>query len=308
MRTKKVLISLMLVAFVLALFSSTAMAEHRRSREVQTVGVLSYLGTDPETFQEKVNELGKMLTSATMRAASFPGMNDTIAFLNSFRKSEYEIKFYDSLTNMVLALDAEQVKVISIPEYTARYLMRNDPDYLVLFTILMPSSVSFGFRSDKDALRDEFNKAIRSMKEDGTLKALEEKYITNPESEPEAVAFEKFDGADKITIAVTGDIPPIDYIAANGSPAGYNTAVLSEIGRRLHKNVEVLSIEAGARSSSLVSGKADVIFWYRSTKGIDTSIVFDVDNPLTSAMNDVAEGILLSEPYYEWQRNMLLTF
>lgn len=298
----------MLVVFVLTALSSSAFAERRRSREVQTIGVLSYLGTDPEVFQEKVNELGKLLAGATMRAASIPGMNDTIRFLNSFRKSKYEVKFYDSLTNMVLALDSDKVKVISVPEYTARYLMNNDPDYIVLFAIVMPSSISFGFRNDNNALCEEFNKAIRSMKEDGTLKALEEKYITNSNADPEAVAFEKFDGADKITIAVTGDIPPIDYIAADGSAAGYNTAVLSEIGRRLHKNIEVLSIEAGARTSSLVSGKADVIFWYRSTKGIDTSAVDIKDNPLNSVMNDASEGVLLSEPYYEWQRNLLLTF
>ena len=298
----------MLIMFVLASFSSSALAERRRSRSVHTIGILGYLGTDVETFQQKVEEFRKVLGSAAAMPA-FPGMEDTMRLLNSFRKSKYEFKFFDSLTSMILALDSDKVKEISVPEHTARYLMRNDPDYIILFTVRMPSSISFGFRNDDKALCDEFNKAIKAMHEDGTLKALAEKYIENPKGTPEAVEFEKFDGAGTIKVAVTGDMPPIDYVAEDGSPAGYNTAVLSEIGKRLNKNIEVLSIEAGARTSSLVSGRADVIFWYRSTKGIDISGVLEAkDNPLNSVMNDASEGVLLSEPYYEWQRNMILTF
>jgi ABC-type amino acid transport substrate-binding protein len=138
------------------------------------------------------------------------------------------------------------------------------------------------------------------MKEDGTLKKLGEKYI-NPDVTPEAVAFENFEGADKITVAVTGDMPPIDFVAENGKPAGYNTAVLSEIGKRLKKNIEVISIESGARSSALVSGRADIIFWYKTTKGLG------LPDPSKDPVKDSTEGVILSVPYYEWERTLLLT-
>ena len=291
--------------FVLASLSSSAIAERRRSRRVHTIGLLGYLGTDAETFQEKVDEFQKLLKAAPPNK----GTDDIARLLNSFRKSKYEIRFYDSLINLILALDSDKVKEISVPEHTARYLMMNDPDYIILFTVRMPSTISFGFRNDDKALCNEFNRAILAMKNNGTLKALKDKYINNPQTTPEAVEFKKFAGAGTIKVAVTGDMPPIDYVAEDGSPAGYNTAVLSEIGKRLKKNIEVQSIGAGARTSSLMSGRADVIFWYRSTKGIDTSSEPAIkDNPLNSAMNDSSEGVLLSEPYYEWENNMILTF
>ena len=76
------------------------------------------------------------------------------------------------------------------------------------------------------------------MKADGSLYTLVGKYIYDAGArEPEAVKFEKFEDARTIKVAVTGDLPPIDYIAPDGKPAGFNTAVLAEIAKRLKFNV-----------------------------------------------------------------------
>ena len=103
------------------------------------------------------------------------------------------------------------------------------------------------------------------MKNKGVLALIEEKYIN--ELNPNyilPVEFEKFDGAETITIAVTGDMPPIDYIAPDGTPAGYNTAVLSEIGKRLRVNIKTVNVDTGARAAALKSGRVDVVFWFQS--------------------------------------------
>ena len=62
---------------------------------------------------------------------------------------------------------------------------------------------------------------------------------------------EKIDNAETIRVGVTGDLPPIDYVDEAGIPAGFNTAVLAEISRRIVKNIELVSIESGARSIAL---------------------------------------------------------
>ena len=103
-------------------------------------------------------------------------------------------------------------------------------------------------------------------------------------------------------------IPPVDYINEKGAAAGYNTAVISEIGKRLKKNVEIINIEAGARSASLTSGRADVIFWYRTTEGVEFPKEIAVnDNPVNKVINDTTEGVILSEPYYRWEKVLFLT-
>jgi ABC-type amino acid transport substrate-binding protein len=103
------------------------------------------------------------------------------------------------------------------------------------------------------------------MKADGTLDSLianELKAYIN--SDPEAKDLPKFDGARTIKIGVTGDMPPMDYVAANGKAAGFNIALLAEIANRAQVNFELIQIETGARAMALSSGKVDAVFWTKS--------------------------------------------
>ncbi len=123
-----------------------------------------------------------------------------------------------------------------------------------------------------------------------TLSAIEGMYLASPgKTSPQPVKFAKFDGAVTIRAAVTGDLPPVDFMADDGTAAGFSTAVLAEIGRRLGVNIELMSIESAARSSALASGRADVVFWYEVVKGADKQ-------------PDIPEGVIVSEPYYEWEK------
>ena len=308
MKTKKVSCLVVAALILSMLMSSCAFAARLASRAIHG-GVLSYLGTTEDEFQKALDDLSKMLPAFSFNVNNTPEMQDVVALLIAFRDHRHVIHFYDNLTSMLMALNAGRVDEISLPESTAKYIMNSDPDYRILFTIPTPSSISFGFRAEDTGLCEDFSKVITAMKEDGTLKALEEKYIKNADKNPEAVAFEKFENAETITVAVTGDMPPVDFIAEDGKPAGYNTAVLSEIGKRLKKNIALINIETGARSAALTSERADVIFWYRSTKGILISeeTGFNGVNPLNAVMKDAADDVILSTPYYEWEKSLMIT-
>ena len=194
-----------------------------------------------------------------------------------------------------------------MPEAVALYLVQNNDKYDILFSLnMMPSTISFGFKRGNTKLQKEFNSAISAMKKDGTLKRLESQYITDlAGSEPKAVKFQEFKGAQTIKVAVTGDLPPIDYIAANGTPTGYNTAILNEIGKRLKKNIRLISVDAGGRSAALSSERADVVFWYRNTEGLNTNKVKGLKGKNIN-MKDSIEGVILSEPYYTWDTDIIL--
>ena len=87
--------------------------------------------------------------------------------------------FYDSLLSMHMALNAGEVDEISLPEAVAEYFLNvNDGCKIVSIVRTFPSFLSFGFRKDDDpALRNKFNEALLSMKADGTLAILREKYV-----------------------------------------------------------------------------------------------------------------------------------
>ena len=124
---------------------------------------------------------------------------------------------------------------------------------------------SFLMKEENRELANRFNEAIRAMKEDGTMDRLAAEYIDGVKAgDPAGIPIPQIDGAETISVAVTGDLPPMDYISADGKPAGFNTAVLAEISRRIGMNINIIDVDSAARSLALESGLADVVFWTRT--------------------------------------------
>lgn len=246
--------------------------------------------------ERKVGHLAKLnMTPDEFNAFTTNGIsNGKIAvFIASEIAEQHEIihVFYDSLLSMQMALNAGDVDEIALPEAVAEYVLNMSDSYKIASIVrTYPSSLSFGFRKDDDpAMLNKFNEALLSMKTDGTLAILREKYINDAGSgEPEPVEFRHFENVDNtIKVAVTGDLPPIDFVNAEGKPAGFNTAVLAEIAKRLRVNIEIVNIDAGARAAALASKRVDAVFWFQFRKGAETQA-------------DIPEGVVLSEAYYTW--------
>ena len=206
-------------------------------------------------------------------------------------EGEDKFKFYDSLIDLEFALRRGDIDVIVVPSVVADYMLNVNRNFAFEgLENVKPVSLVFGFNKNDVERRDKFNSALKSMKEDGTLSKIIDDYLITPEfDEPEPVKFENFDGADTIRIAVTGDLPPIDLVSASGAPAGFNTAVIAEIGRRLKMNIVLTDIDSGSRAAALVSGRVHAVFLY--FQFLDSSLNFDAP-----------DGVILSEPYYDFDK------
>ena len=128
------------------------------------------------------------------------------------------------------------------------------------------------------------------MKADGSLDKLVNDYITNVDKKqaPPKIDIPMTDGAPTIKVGVTGDLPPLDFVNTDGTPAGFNTALLAEIAKRLGRNIEVVDIDSGARAAALSSKQIDVIFW--AVVPFKAKVPSDVDK---------AEGVEFSTPYFQ---------
>ena len=300
---RKVLLSAFVVLLLLGGLACAGMKE-----ETVNAGILTYLGTTEAEFQSALDDLRKSVAPLIPTETDLWENDDRLeSFILALVKTRRVVRFYDSLLAMQMALRSGQVDEIVLPEAVGMYLVANNPNYEIAFSLnMMPSTISFGFKRGNSALQKEFNAAIEAMKKDGTLSSLEDKYIAGSgPSEPEQVKFQQFNGAQTIRVAVTGDMPPIDYIASDGRPAGYNTAILSEIGKRLKKNIRLVSVESGGRTAALASERVDAVFWYRNTEGLKVSKKLKGKN-LGGVMKDSAEGIILSSPYYSWDTDLII--
>ncbi|MBQ7493232.1 MAG: transporter substrate-binding domain-containing protein [Selenomonadaceae bacterium] len=201
--------------------------------------------------------------------------------------------FYDNLRLMQMGLEAGNVDQISLYNSVASYLLANNDRYEIAkvdWISGLEDNFCFAVRKDDVALKVDLDKIIDEMKTDGTLGTLVKKYIIDVDKgkTPPAIEIPKFDGADTIKIGVTGDLPPLDYVTADGKAAGFNTAMLAEVAKRLKKNIEIVNIDSGARAASLNANQIDVIFW--AIVPIGGSLPADIDKP---------DGVELSEPYFQ---------
>ncbi len=194
-----------------------------------------------------------------------------------------KVMVYDDINSMLLALNKGEIDEIDLPQIVGEYVIAKNPDYEISCVMRTePIGFVFGFLKERNYLLwHDFNRILNLMQQDGTLDGFNARYLANPgKDEPESVKFDLFPDAPTIKIAVTGDMPPIDYVAQDGKAAGFNAVILAEIGRRMEINIELIDINAGARNTTLISGRADGVFWY---------ITDTFDKP---------EGILFSQPYY----------
>lgn len=200
--------------------------------------------------------------------------------------------FFDSLTQMQNAIQSKQIDEISTYRSVARYMIAQEPRFSVLkdHSLEFVDSFCFALRDDETELRDSLNKVIKDMQSDETLDKLTKEFITdiNADNEPPVIEISPIAGADTIKVAVTGDLPPLDYVSANGKPAGFNTAVLAEVSKRLNKNIELVQVESGARAAALTSKQVDVVFW--AIVPVSEIVPSDVDKP---------NGIIVTEPYFK---------
>jgi len=283
---KKIISISLVLMLLLGILAVPALAEEVK---IKKVGVLGMLRID----EGKMKDI--LLARRIMRELSIKsGEGDKKPEPNPDSKpvpnpdhergktTAYEVTYFDSLDEMIMALNAGKIDNIEINETTAKYLCANNDELVYLqseqtdmpaalsalvFNGILVNDFSFMLTEGNEALRDEFNTAIAAIREDGTMEKLIAEYIdgVNEGKDIPPIEIAKIDGAETIKVAVTGDLPPMDYIAPDGTPAGFNTALLAEISKRIGKNIELRQIASPARSTALASGSVDVVFWMRTS-------------------------------------------
>ncbi|MBR1646341.1 MAG: transporter substrate-binding domain-containing protein [Selenomonadaceae bacterium] len=202
-------------------------------------------------------------------------------------------KFYDNLRTMHLAVESGDVQEISLYKCVATYLVASNNKFEIVSDDFakLTDVFCFAVRKDDSGLKADLDKIIDEMKTDGTLDKLIAEYLTNVDKGkvPPKIQIPSTEGAQTIKVGVTGDLPPLDFMNADGTPAGFNTALLAEIAKRLGKNIELVQIESGSRATALTSKFIDVAFWAVVPFGND-NMPADIDKP---------EGLDLSTPYFK---------
>ena len=267
--------------FVLAFLIVALVSSACAAAPANKIGFLARLNTTEEEFHKIIHD----------------SWNTNSWSIFSSQHENDEVKFFDTMASMIMAVKAQQVKEIVLPKVTAEYVIQANPELAVCCAAKTkyPMSLAMGFRKDDRILQDRFNLAITALEDSWQLVELQWAYLSATDFEKlTPVTFPKFEGADTIKVAITGDLPPIDFINSQGSPSGFNVALLAEIARLLKINIELIQVDSNARTAALMSKRADVVFWYETSEDYTWKY-------------DAGEDVILSTPYYSWNEFLHLT-
>lgn len=202
-----------------------------------------------------------------------------------------KVTFFDNMNSMVAALQSKQIDRFATSSRVGNYIAAHNDAIKVIDNNYKPIlGYSIGMLEKNAAQIEEINTAIKAMKGDGTIDKLVKENITDVgNGEPAAMPMPVIDGAETLKVAVTGDMPAMDFVTADGKPAGFNVAFLSELGKRINKNIELVDVDAGARSAALSSGQVDALFWVIG--------VYDQEGNALPYPLDNTKGFAVSIPY-----------
>jgi ABC-type amino acid transport substrate-binding protein len=192
-------------------------------------------------------------------------------------------------SDLLTAILAGKIDAAVAPKIVTEYYARRNNNLKI---IEQPKSfevnIVMAVRSGDEKFKADLDSAITILRGNGTLKLLEDKWIINlpATNEPAFEQTAKIDGAKTVYVGASGDFAPLDYIAADGRPAGYNVALLAEIGKLLNVNFEIVSIETGAKFVALESKKIDAVFFHWT------------GGQISQFFTDIKRNYIVTIPYY----------
>lgn len=322
---KKLVSLLLILVLVLSAVSASAIK----------IGELSYLNDDGSRRAQLLLKVISALDNSNVSLFRYPG-EDSADF------NDLEVVPFDNLNSMFMALQSGQIDIMITYSKVFNYLLAQSginledtmnphtgeqldifsteseysalpPEVGFMMDQILGTDFSFMLKDSDTALRDEFNAAIAELKAENAIRQMmQAQFDALKEGKPlEATEIEKIEGADTIRVAVTGDLPPMDFIDESGKPAGFNTAVLSAISKKIGKNIELVSIDSGARAVALASGSVDVVFWCRTAapdtelakqlpeeKMLGIAFLLAMVNDMRDNSIDVPDNTILTDPYW----------
>ena len=283
----------------------TALTPALADGAIKRIGTLQMLNMSEQDYAA-VHKL-RSVAGEMLNESGIPATNP---YYDGMLDENPEIIFFNSLNDMIMALNSNQIDAIDLNRSTADYLCDRNDNLMILmdysdaeetiltdfvFNTLLSFDFSLMLPEANQALADELSEVLVAMEEDGTLDDLAAAYIDGESDEAPAAEPTVVEGAETLRVAVTGDLPPMDFVTADGQPAGYNVAVLAELGQRIGRNIEFVPINASARAMALASNQVDVVFWSRSCMATQTVIDGDLDWKMMFETEDEEDEAMLQK-------------
>jgi polar amino acid transport system substrate-binding protein len=165
---------------------------------------------------------------------------------------------YNSISDFVLALKNKRIDTAITNLYSAKNVIKVNPDIGILTDDLLSFPIGIGFNKNNPALREKFNAFLKKIKADGSFDTMYQKWFNQ---DLESIKMSKFEGrrtGAKIVLGVAvGDLPNSGYV--NGEYVGFDLELLQTFAQNQNLNLKIVTMEFGGLIAALAAGKVDMI-------------------------------------------------
>ena len=190
-----------------------------------------------------------------------------------------DISYYTAVPDMILQVKNGALDGFPIDEVSARELLKTVDGITYLPELLDELDICMALPKNDDGIRlqSQLNDFLARIKEDGTLRAVQEAWMTN-DTEHQVTDYQALEAVNgTIRLATESAYPPFDYIR-DGDIVGIDVDLLTRFCREAGYGLEIIDMSLDALIPSLGT-RADV-----AANGITYS-------------DERAEKVLFTDPY-----------
>lgn len=170
-----------------------------------------------------------------------------------------DVSYYNSRSELIMGLKQGKIEGYLADRPVAMVCCNENKGIKYLEKPLQNVEYGFCFSKDAGNIREQFNEYLRKISDDGTLVALQEKWICNEAINKSVDEVELTGENGTIRVCTTPDAAPFSFIK-NNRYEGYEVELMTMFAKEYGYNIEIDSISFDAIISAISSSKYDVAF------------------------------------------------
>jgi polar amino acid transport system substrate-binding protein len=195
--------------------------------------------------------------AATARIGVMGGSVGETAVAERFPAAE--VQTFDDIMDAVAAMRAGHLDAVVVGYPAALMVTKKNPDLTLVPGPLASENTAIGARLTDTVLMAEVNRALDSLRADGTLADMEKRWLKAdllPYTVPDIVPSTT---GEPLTIGVAATREPISFVDGDGKITGHDSELARRVGARLGRPIVFANMKFMALIPALQAGKIDLI-------------------------------------------------
>ena len=174
------------------------------------------------------------------------------------RYPDAKLPSFNNPSDLIQALKSGKIDAAVLARISSRAVVQVNPDLAILDDHFMSFPLGIGFRQDRDALRERFDRYLARIRADGRYATIHRRWFVDDPEQAVMPEHRPASPGERYVVAVAvADLPYIAY--KDGRYIGFDIEILQGWAADENIDLQIQALDFGALLPSIAAGKADII-------------------------------------------------